>query len=194
MLARVVRGCFKLFRESVQKPRVLKYLLLSDNRPRVNRARLNQPAVFTGKGEIVLGKCHLGVWPSPLYFTGYMHIEARNPGSRIEIGDGVHINNSAVIVADRTSITIGDHTLIGPELSIYDSDFHDLHPERRISGTPLAEPVVIGRNVFLGSRVTILKGVTIGDNSVIANGSIVTKNIPANAIAGGIPAKVIGSL
>jgi maltose O-acetyltransferase len=194
MSAILRRIYYRLLREMVQKPRVAKYLFLSNNRPRASRARLQQPTLFSGQGEIVLGQCHLGIWPSPFFFSGYQHLEARNPGSRIEIGDGVYINNNAVIIADRTSISIGADTLIGPELCIFDSDFHDLHPERRSSGTPLAEPVTIGKNVFLGSKVTILKGVTIGDNSVIANGSVVTKSIPANVIAGGIPAKVIGAV
>ncbi|MCY1423806.1 Galactoside O-acetyltransferase [compost metagenome] len=54
--------------------------------------------------------------------------------------------------------------------------------------------MVIGTNVFIGANVTVLKGVTIGDNSVIANGSVVNRDIPANVIAGGVPAKVLGPL
>jgi len=77
---------------------------------------------------------------------------------------------------------------------ILDSDFHALHPQKRIGGIPLTGKVQIEENVFIGSRVTILKGVTIGKNSVVANGSIVSKSIPANVIAAGIPCKIIKNL
>jgi acetyltransferase-like isoleucine patch superfamily enzyme len=71
---------------------------------------------------------------------------------------------------------------------------HELHPTRRSSGKHETAAVEIGNNVFIGSRVTVLKGVVIGDNSVIANGSIVIKDVPSNVVAGGIPAKVIRTI
>ena len=79
-------------------------------------------------------------------------------------------------------------------MEVYDSDFHDLHPERRMNGEPKTAPVVIGSNVFVGSNARILKGVTIGDNSVIANSSVVVHSIPPNVIAGGNPARVLEPL
>lgn len=96
-----------------------------------------------------------------------------------------------MLISEGEGITIGDKTLIGLNVEITDSDFHDLHPDRRTCGTPATAKVILGSNVFIGSNVKILKGVTIGDNSIIANGSIVTKSIPKNVIAGGIPAKII---
>ncbi len=74
---------------------------------------------------------------------------------------------------------------------IYDSDFHNLESDKRLTGKINTKKVFIDKNVFIGSNVKILKGVYIGKNSVIANGSIVTKSIPANVIAGGVPAKII---
>ena len=71
------------------------------------------------------------------------------------------------------------------------SDFHDLDPEKRTTGIPKTAKVIIGKNVFIGNNVSILKGVTIGDNSVIGTGTVVTKSIPANTIAGGNPAKFL---
>lgn len=177
---------------SYQFFRILFYRLLSNAHIESNGAKCNQPILSTGCGKIILGKCTIGICPSPYFYNGYTHIEARSLGSKIIIGDGVHINNNAVIVADRTCITINANTLIGPEFTVFDSDFHDLHPDRRNSGTYECMPVTIGENVFIGSRVTVLKGVTVGKNSVIAAGSVLGINVPENTIVGGVPAKIIG--
>jgi maltose O-acetyltransferase len=176
---------------SLQWPRVAFYRLLSWNRPLNDEARRRQPVLLLGDGEIRLGRCHLGVWPSPYLFSGYAHIEARTNTSSVHIADGVWINNNAVIIAERCRISIGKNTLIGTEFTVYDSDFHDLHPDRRLSGVAKTAPVTIGENVFIGSRVSVMKGVTIGDNSVIASGSVVTVAIPRNCIAAGVPARVV---
>jgi maltose O-acetyltransferase len=180
--------------EFYQKFRVYKYKIFSDAPNVISSARFNQPILLTGQGKISLKKCNLGVWPSPYYLSGYTHIEARNLEAEVIIEDNVYINNNAVIIADRSRITIGKNTLIGSEFTVYDSDFHELHPERRMSGNHVTASVTIGENVFIGSRVTVLKGVTIGRNAIIANGSIVTKNILPNTIVAGIPAKIIGQL
>ncbi len=134
---------------------------------------------------------NLGVNPSPYLYIGYGYIETRNEHSKIVIGDNVWINNNFVIISEGEGIEIGVHTIIGTNVEIYDSDFHELHPDKRMCGVPKTGKVKIGNNVFIGSSVKILKCVTIGNNSVIANSSVVTKSIPANVIAGGYPAKVI---
>ena len=134
---------------------------------------------------------NLGVQPSHHLYSGYGYIDARKEQSKIVIGDNVWINNNFMIVSEGEGIEIGAKTLIGLNVEISDSDFHDLHPDRRMGGIPKTAKVLIGKNVFIGSNVKILKGVTIGDNSVIANSSVVTKSISANVIAGGYPAKVI---
>jgi maltose O-acetyltransferase len=174
-----------------QRCRVLQYQFISDAENTEISAALNQPVLLSGQGRIVLKKCNLGVWPSPYYLSGYTHIEARSAGSEVIIGNGVVINNNAVIIAEKTFIKIGDDTLIGSEFNVYDSDFHGLHPDHRNSGNHLSAGVSIGENVFIGSRVTVLKGVAIGNNSVIANGSIVNMDVPANVIAGGVPIRII---
>jgi maltose O-acetyltransferase len=178
----------------LQGTRKLKYRLLSDNQPSNMRGRLKQPALFTGKGEIRIGKSTIGVWPSPFFLNGYAHIEAREKTATIMIGENVHINNNAVLIAERSTISIADNSLIGHNFSAYDSDFHSLEPNLRSSGLHSCGAVRIGSNVFIGANVTVLKGVSIGDNSVIANGSIVNGDIPANVVAGGIPAKVLRPL
>lgn len=91
-------------------------------------------------------------------------------------------------------MTIGARCLIGDAVLIMDSDFHDLSAEGRHSQPTTPAPVVLEDNVFIGSRVIILKGVTIGKDSVIGAGSVVVRSIPPGVIAGGNPAKVIRTL
>jgi maltose O-acetyltransferase len=79
--------------------------------------------------------------------------------------------------------------MLGTHCEIIDSDFHDLHPDRRSDGVAKMGKVVIGENVLIGSNVKILKGVRVGNNAVIANGSVVTRSIPENAVAFGNPAR-----
>lgn len=150
-----------------------------------------QPTLFSGKGLISIGKnSALGYFPSPYFYSGYMHIEARSEQSRIDIGENVYINNNAIIISDGSTITIGSNCLIGYNFHVYDTDFHGIHPDMRNMPSP-AQPVTIGENVFIGSNVMILKGVTIGSNCTIAAGSIVTKSFPENVIIAGNPAKII---
>jgi len=178
-----------------QYPRIVKYKILSNCSKVEGAPRFNYPTLLSGDGVIKFGKnVNLGVRISPNFYCGYGYIEARSKSSKIVIGDDVWINNNFIIVSEGVGIEIGDRTLIGINVEIIDTNSHDLHPFRRISGTPETKSVAIGKNVFIGANVKILKGVTIGDNSVIANSSLVTKSIPANVIAGGIPAKVIRNL
>lgn len=142
-----------------------------------------QSLCCTGKGKIMLGDgvC-LGVYPSPGLRYGELYLEARNSEAEIKIGNRVFINNNAVIIADKSKIEIGDDTLIGPNFTCFDSDFHSLHPERRLGSDYSCKEVVIGRNVFIGANVTILKGSIIGHNSVIGAGVVVNGVIPDNVI------------
>ena len=114
------------------------------------------------------------------------------PTACIQIGDRVGM--SAVTLTAHKQITIGDDTQIGAGSVIIDSDFHDLttsDPTTRHSALGPIRPVTIGRNVFVGTRCLILKGVSIGDNAVIGAGSVVTHDIPAGAIAAGNPCQII---
>jgi maltose O-acetyltransferase len=134
----------------------------------------------------------IGFAPSPLFFSTYAFIEARFPTATVSIGRGTWINNNFCAIAEHTSITIGQNCLIGTSVEILDSDFHGLRVgERGLSRPEWAKPVSIGDNVFIGSNVKIMKGVSIGSRSVIANGSIVTKDVPPDVIVGGNPASVL---
>jgi maltose O-acetyltransferase len=159
------------------------------------RPQINQPVLYLGEGSIVFGRnVNIGYFPSPFFYSGNAHFEARTKESKIAIGDNVYFNNNFVAISE-VSITIGNNVLIGTNVELYDSDFHNIEPHLRfgIQTHPVA-PIKIEDNVWLGSNVKILKGVTIGENSVISNGAVVTKNIPANVVAGGIPAKIIKNI
>jgi len=178
-----------------QRVRALKYRALSDCRDVSGSPRCLQPVLLIGNGSIRFGEgVELG-WPSSKSFhTGYCHLEATTPGSRIEIADGVQINNDAFIKSEGPGISIGRGALIGSEVTVYDSDFHDLRPGRHRGGRPRMAAVEIGEDVFIGDRVLVLKGVSIGRHSVIGAGSVVTGSIPELVIAAGNPARVIRSL
>jgi maltose O-acetyltransferase len=177
------------FKRILQKIRILKYKLLSNCKRVVGNPKLNLPVQLIGKGSILFGKnVTLGYFPSPYFFTSNIYIEARNKETKIIFGDNIHINNNCVFIAEGEGIEIGSNTLIGTNCEIIDSDFHDLHPDSRTSGKPKTAKVIIGNNV------RIMKGVTIGNNSIIANSSIVTKSISENVIAGGYTCKMIKQL
>ena len=168
--------------------------ILSDTHIVQGKAIINQPTLFLGAGQIHIAKnVSLGYYPSPFFYSGYMHIEARNKTSIIEIGSNTYINNNATIVSDGANISIGKDCLIGPNFTCFDSDFHRLEPHLRLTA-PTPKSVNIGDNVFIGANVTILKGVSIGKNCVVGGGSVVTKSFPQNCIIAGNPARVVGRL
>lgn len=175
--------------------RIKKFFFLSTCANIHGQPILYQPAIFNGRGKIIFKEnVKIGVPTSPSFFSSYAYFEVRKEISSIEVCNDVWINNNFCIISEGEGVKIGAGCLIGSDVMILDSDFHALHPQKRIGGIPLTGKVQIEENVFIGSRVTILKGVTIGKNSVVANGSIVSKSIPANVIAAGIPCKIIKNL
>lgn len=138
--------------------------------------RANQRVTALGKGRIEIGDgTHLGVYPSPGFKRGEFYLEARHQESKIIIGKNVYINNGAVIIADKSTITIGDNTLIGPNFVCFDSNFHSLKPDKRLSSDYSCMPVVIGKNVFIGEGVKVLKGGNVLCDDVIGAGEIIRK-------------------
>lgn len=111
-------------------------------------------------------------------------------GKNITLGERVFINSGCKF-QDQGGVVIGDDCLIGHNTVIATLN-HDLAPSRRADMHPA--PVVIGRNVWIGSNATILPGVTIGDNAVVAAASVVTKDVPAASIVVGSPARVVRSV
>ncbi|KGO83095.1 maltose O-acetyltransferase [Flavobacterium cauense R2A-7] len=188
-------GIFRKIRNRIfVSLRIWKYKVLSDCKSVSGTPEISYPVLLKGEGTILFGnKVKIGVELSPGFYSGYGYIEARNPESRIEIGNNVRLNNGFSMVALQ-KISIGDDALIGLNFSVSDSDFHHLRPSERFHPNPPSEQVNIGNNVFIGSDVTVLKGVTIGDNSVVGSNSVVTKNVPDNVIVAGNPARIIREL
>lgn len=117
-------------------------------------------------------------------------------GATISIGEHTGISGGSICAA--TSVDIGSHCLIGANVTISDTDFHPIKPENRRYNKNykdiLSAAIIIERNVFIGTGTIILKGVSIGENSVIGAGSVVTKSFPKNSILAGNPAKIIGQV
>jgi len=110
-------------------------------------------------------------------------------GKNVHLGKNVYFNFNATMVDD-THIYIGDYTMLGPNVVIATAG-HPILPELREKALQFNLPVHIGKNCWLGAGVIVLPGVTIGDNTVIGAGSVVTKDIPANVVAVGNPCKVL---
>ena len=110
-------------------------------------------------------------------------------GKNVHLGKNVYFNFNATLVDD-THIYIGDCTMLGPNVVIATAG-HPILPELREKALQFNLPVHIGKNCWLGAGVIVLPGVTIGDNTVIGAGSVVTKDIPANVVAVGNPCKVL---
>jgi acetyltransferase-like isoleucine patch superfamily enzyme len=117
----------------------------------------------------------------------YCSISTVIPNAQIIIGDGCGF--SGTVIGSFTKIELGKNVMCGANTLITDSDWHLDDPRAGVS-----KPVFIDDNVWLGVNVTVLKGVTIGKNSVIGAGSVVTKDIPANVIAGGNPCVIIKNI
>jgi acetyltransferase-like isoleucine patch superfamily enzyme len=118
----------------------------------------------------------------PFYTTG---------GVDITVGRNVFINQNCTFY-DLGGLEIADDVMIGPNVSLITSG-HPIRPSERRSGV-IAKPIVIERNVWIAAGAIIIGGVTVGENSVVAAGSVVTKDVPPNTLVGGNPARVIRSI
>lgn len=115
----------------------------------------------------------------PPFYTDY--------GKNITVGEGVFIN-ACCHFQDHGGVIIGDGCQIGHNV-VFATLNHELAPERRKTTRPA--PIVLGKNVWIGSNATVLQGVSIGDNAVIAAGAVVNKDVAPNTVVGGVPAKFI---
>jgi maltose O-acetyltransferase len=148
------------------------------------RARVFGRCSVDNRGTVTIGeRFYVTATPVPVGLLTY-------PGGRIEIGDTVFLNFGCWLSAHRL-VRIGDHCLFGPHVLVLDChghtpQDHDVLDEPR--------PVVVEERVWVGARVTVLPGVTIGAGSTIAAGSVVTHDVPAGVVAGGVPARVLRTL
>ena len=124
------------------------------------------------------------VWIEPDFRCEY--------GENITVGDGVYINFGCVAL-DCAEVKIGAGSLLGPNVGLFAVN-HSLDADERCQGACMSAPIVLGTRTWIGGNVSILAGVTVGDNSVIGAGSVVTSDIPANCVAAGNPARIIRHL
>ena len=160
---------------------------------RVKAKKLTKAYNATSDDEIILRKkilddllehCGENVWIEPNFRVEF--------GRNIVIGNHVYINFECIIL-DCAKITIGNHVMFGPRVGLYSGN-HALDAEERIGGLLLAKPITIEDNVWLGGDVKVNAGVTIGINSVIGSGSVVTKNLPKKFWRRVVHAKLFGKL
>jgi len=144
--------------------------------------RLDGRLKVRGTGTVVLGN-HIAVDRTTVLST-------LGPDAIIEIGDNVYLNGPRISAAVR--VAVGPGCLIG-DARIMDTDYHHTSRRRREGlGPSPARAVTIGRNVWLGASVGVLKGVVISDNVVVGFGAVVTRDIPADRVVAGNPAKDVG--
>tara|TARA_R110002110_G_scaffold281153_2_gene495750 strand:+ start:1141 stop:1734 length:594 start_codon:yes stop_codon:yes gene_type:complete len=192
-----LRRLFKgVFRRAYRIGRNIQFNLLSTNDQVTGSPNNSQPVLYLGKGSIYFEKnVKIGISSSPGYWSTYCYLESRSETASISIGENTWINNGFSAISEKKSIKIGCNCLIGIDVSIYDSDFHDLNPLKRHGGGNVrAGDVEIFDNVFIGSRVTILKNTKIGQGCAIAAGSVVSGVFPSNCLIGGNPASYIKKL
>ena len=141
-----------------------------------------RPLIFR-KGEIIIGD-RVAIWS--VFDRTKLSVRS---GGKLEIGSNSRINGAHIAV--KNLVSIGKNVRIAPYVLIMDADFHDVQ-ERSDEGK--SAPIIIKDNVWVASRAIILKGVTIGEGAVVASGAVVTKDVPAYAVVGGSPAKIIKML
>lgn len=129
----------------------------------------------------LLAVCHDDIVIEPPFYVDY--------GFNIRTGKAFYANHNLVIL-DGAPVTFGDHVFIGPNCC-FSTAGHPMDPAQRNAGLEYAKPITVGSNVWIGMGVQVLPGVTIGDNAVIGAGSVVTKDIPAGALAYGVPCRPI---
>ena len=128
---------------------------------------------------------------NPLAPTQPVVLATRSASSSVHIGDNCGLTGSVIVAEDH--ISVGDRVLIGANVTITDTDFHPLDPQERQEdiNAGRSAPIAIGDDVFIGMNSLILKGVAIGNGSVVGAGSVITQDVPAHTIVAGNPASVI---
>lgn len=132
----------------------------------------------------LFGSAGDGLYVEPTFRCDY--------GTNIHVGENFYANFDCIIL-DVCKVSIGKNAMLAPRVCIYTAT-HPVDPVLRTSGLEFGIPVTIGDNVWIGGNAVINPGVTIGDNVVIASGAVVTRDIPANCVAAGVPARIIREL
>lgn len=167
----------------------LRYLL-SKQLTLVRIPSCQQKTNIRDTGLVKIGNdCCFGYIYGRFHKKGCIEIQPRYKDALIKIGINVATNNNIFICAARY-IEIGDHSLIGQNVTKMDFEAHGVSPGKRRELGEIRS-VIIGKNVWIGNNVTILKNAELGDNTIVAAGAVVTGKFPANVIIGGVPAKTI---
>lgn len=150
--------------------------------------RINQTLPDQGEERAVLFRRLIGAKGQftiePPFYCDY--------GYNITIGENFYANYNCTML-DVAPVTIGDNVMFGPQVQIYTAE-HPVDARKRITGIESGKPIVIGSNVWIGGGAILCPGVSIGDNTVIGAGSVVTKDIPADAVAAGNPCRILRRL
>ena len=169
-------------------------LLVANNVQYVDKPQMRGKMIINNKGNISLGSGIVVNNSSEYNPVGIPHptiLSTQNKYAYLKIGNDVGISGASIVAA--TGIEIGDRCQIGGGVGIWDTDFHPLDPAQRMehpTKDASTRSINIGRDVFIGARAIVLKGVTIGDGAVIGAGAVVSRDVPAGAIAFGNPLKI----
>lgn len=149
-----------------------------------NQLKNSDTEVRTSLLKKILGKTGQNICIEPAFWCDY--------GYNIEAGENFYANHNLVIL-DCAKVTFGDNVFIGPNCSFYTAS-HPIDAKQRNEGLETAHPIQVGNNVWFGGNVVVLPGISIGNNSVIGAGSVVTKDIPDNVVAVGNPCKPVRNI
>ncbi|MDR6564346.1 MULTISPECIES: sugar O-acetyltransferase [unclassified Arcicella] len=162
---------FKVIQKAIRTTAKLN-TVVTDNLQEIN-------AIFS---ELIGKKVDETFFIIPPFYTDF--------GENITIGKNVFVNHACTFM-DRGGITLEDNVLIGPKVNLITTN-HPINPaERRAT---ISKPILIKKGAWIGVGATILPGVTIGENSIVAAGAVVSKDVPDNVIVGGIPAKILKTI
>lgn len=157
---------------------------------------IGNPVFYKNKGAFIfIGNDCTFISTDKINFIGINHrciIAALRNSALIRIGNNCGF--SGVSIGAAQEVSIGNNVTVGANCIITDTNWHNIDPKLRHTPDPKPKKVIIENNVFIGVGSIILKGVTIGENSVVAAGSVVTKSIPSNVVAGGNPCRVLRCL
>ncbi len=155
-------------------------------------SKANHSRIVMGKGVVIISD-------SQYNRSGINHpaiIATEAPGAEIIIGDGVGMSGTSIVAVQK--IEIGNDTMLGANTNIYETDFHCMDANERLNQKNILvakhAPIYIGKQCWLASNVTILKGVKIGDRVVVAAMSLVSKDVPDDMVVAGVPAKILNNM
>lgn len=151
---------------------------------KINNTPIEEKETIVALERQVFGKTRDNLYVTPPFQVDY--------GRHVEIGNNFYANMDCIFL-DVNKIKIGNNVMVGPRVSFYTAG-HPIDPQIRIEELEFGLPITVEDNVWIGGSATILPGVTIGKNSIIAAGAVVTKDVAANTIVGGNPAQLIRAI